>query len=123
MPSCPSSSMTRPRMTKQDPRFFSTPLTPIGHTINNLYTIATMMKQAAFFLALAASSASAIELTPENYAAETDGKSVFLKFFAPWVSKFYSSAKQHWHGLVWIYIFIICNIGLTKQLINDLLSL
>lgn len=45
------------------------------------------MKQAAFFLALAASSASAIELTPENYAAETDGKSVFLKFFAPWVSR------------------------------------
>ena len=46
-----------------------------------------MMKQAVFFLALAASSASAMELTPENYATATDGKSVFLKFFAPWVSK------------------------------------
>ena len=27
---------------------------------------------------------SAIELTPENWSAETEGKSVFLKFFAPW---------------------------------------
>jgi hypothetical protein len=47
-----------------------------------------MMKQAVFFLALAASSASAatLELTPENYDTATDGKSVFLKFFAPWVS-------------------------------------
>jgi protein disulfide-isomerase-like protein len=43
-----------------------------------------MMKQAAFFLALAASSASALELSPDNFAAETDGKSVLLKFFAPW---------------------------------------
>eukprot|EP00579_Thalassiosira_antarctica_P004470 CAMPEP_0201883642 /NCGR_PEP_ID=MMETSP0902-20130614/16154_1 /ASSEMBLY_ACC=CAM_ASM_000551 /TAXON_ID=420261 /ORGANISM="Thalassiosira antarctica, Strain CCMP982" /LENGTH=218 /DNA_ID=CAMNT_0048412487 /DNA_START=50 /DNA_END=706 /DNA_ORIENTATION=+ len=37
----------------------------------------------ALLLALAA-SASAIELTPDNFAAETAGKSVFLKFFAPW---------------------------------------
>lgn len=43
-----------------------------------------MFKQCALFLALAASSATAIELTPDNYAAETDGKSVFIKFFAPW---------------------------------------
>lgn len=44
-----------------------------------------MTKQLAFFLALAlAGSASAMELTPNNYAAETDGKTVFLKFFAPW---------------------------------------
>ena len=42
-----------------------------------------MIKQLAFFLALAG-SASAMELTPDNYAAETDGKTVFLKFFAPW---------------------------------------
>ena len=34
------------------------------------------MKQAAFFLALVASSASAIELTPDNYDAETAGKTV-----------------------------------------------
>ena len=43
-----------------------------------------MMKQAALFLALAASSTSAMELTPANFDAETSGKSVFLKFFAPW---------------------------------------
>jgi hypothetical protein len=42
-----------------------------------------MLRQITFFLALAASSL-AIELTPENYASVTDGKTVFLKFFAPW---------------------------------------
>lgn len=42
------------------------------------------MKKSALFLALAASSASAIELSPANWEAETAGKSVFLKFFAPW---------------------------------------
>ena len=41
------------------------------------------MKFSAVFLALAA-TANAIELTPDNYEAETAGKSVFLKFFAPW---------------------------------------
>jgi hypothetical protein len=41
-----------------------------------------MMKQLAFFLALA-SSASAIELTPENWDEHTSDKSVFLKFYAP----------------------------------------
>jgi thiol-disulfide isomerase/thioredoxin len=33
---------------------------------------------------LFAVAASAIELTPDNYEAETAGKVVFLKFFAPW---------------------------------------
>ena len=32
----------------------------------------------------AASQSSAIELTPDNYDTETEGKTVFLKFFAPW---------------------------------------
>ena len=31
-------------------------------------------------------TASAIELTPENWEAETSGKTVFIKMFAPWVS-------------------------------------
>ena len=43
----------------------------------------TMMKQIAFFLALA-SSASAIHLTPDNWDAETAGKTIFVKFYAPW---------------------------------------
>jgi len=29
-------------------------------------------------------AASALELTPDNYDAETTGKSVFIKFLAPW---------------------------------------
>jgi len=41
-------------------------------------------KTIALLLATTASGVSAIELTPDNYDAETSGKSVFLKFFAPW---------------------------------------
>jgi len=33
---------------------------------------------------LLAGGASAIELTPANWDAETAGKSVFIKFLAPW---------------------------------------
>jgi hypothetical protein len=43
-----------------------------------------MIRQAAYFLALAATSTAAIELTPETFYKETDGKTVFIKFFAPW---------------------------------------
>jgi len=42
-----------------------------------------MMKQSVFLLALAA-SAYGVELTPENFDDMTEGKTVFLKFFAPW---------------------------------------
>jgi hypothetical protein len=35
------------------------------------------------FLGLMANVA-AIELTADNYATETDGKTVLIKFFAPW---------------------------------------
>lgn len=36
-------------------------------------------------LALAATvSADVPSLTPDNYAEMTDGKTVFIKFFAPW---------------------------------------
>mmetsp|Transcript_33832 Transcript_33832/g.81796 ORF Transcript_33832/g.81796 Transcript_33832/m.81796 type:complete len:222 (+) Transcript_33832:117-782(+) len=43
------------------------------------------MKTTTLLLALGAvSSVSAIELTPDNWDAQTSGKSVFLKFFAPW---------------------------------------
>jgi len=44
------------------------------------------MKLSLTVLALAAASASAAvpSLTPDNYDSLTDGKTVFIKFFAPW---------------------------------------
>jgi hypothetical protein len=45
-----------------------------------------MMKFGSFVcLALMfAASASAVELTPDNWDDETAGKTVFIKFLAPW---------------------------------------
>jgi hypothetical protein len=43
-----------------------------------------MIRQSAFFFVLLAASSAAIELTPNNFYNETDGKTVFIKFFAPW---------------------------------------
>lgn len=60
----------------------------------------TMMKLAAFLLAVA-SSTSALELTPDNFAAETDGKTVFLKFFAPWYG--FPLADDVGLGLRWVW--------------------
>jgi hypothetical protein len=31
-----------------------------------------------------AATAQALELTPDNWDAETSGKTVFIKFLAPW---------------------------------------
>jgi hypothetical protein len=47
----------------------------------------------AAILAFAASASAydVVSLTAENYDELTDGKTVFLKFFAPWVSPFTSS--------------------------------
>jgi len=36
------------------------------------------------FICLMANVAGAIELTEDNYATETEGKTVLIKFFAPW---------------------------------------
>jgi hypothetical protein len=41
------------------------------------------MKIGLALLGLAA-AANAIELTPDNWDAETAGKTVFIKFLAPW---------------------------------------
>jgi len=41
------------------------------------------MRSALALLVLVA-AASALELTPDNFDAETNGKSVFIKFLAPW---------------------------------------
>jgi len=42
------------------------------------------MKVGLFLFGLLAGAASAIELTPDNWDAETGGKTVFIKFLAPW---------------------------------------
>ena len=45
-----------------------------------------MIKQLSLLLALASAPAiSAIDLTTDNWDAETSGKTVFVKFYAPWV--------------------------------------
>jgi len=52
---------------------------------------------AAFALLAATASAYDVQsLTPENYEEITDGKTVFLKFFAPWVS----SAHKYFFGML-----------------------
>ena len=46
--------------------------------------IATMKFLSLALFAASSAAVSGIELTPANYDAETSGKSVFIKFFAPW---------------------------------------
>ena len=51
-------------------------------------TTSTMMKCTALALLLSSCVAYDVpSLTPDNYDELTEGKTVFLKFFAPWVSK------------------------------------
>jgi putative copper export protein len=42
------------------------------------------MKSAIFLLLLVLASANAIELTEANWEEKTAGKTVFVKFLAPW---------------------------------------
>jgi hypothetical protein len=43
-----------------------------------------MMKAAALVVLALAATASATELTPDNFDDLTAGKTVFIKFLAPW---------------------------------------
>jgi len=53
--------------------------------IKKLCEIPFTMKSALFALVgLLAGTASAVELTPDNYDELTAGKTVFIKFLAPW---------------------------------------
>jgi hypothetical protein len=42
------------------------------------------MKLTIIALAAMLAVSSAVELTPDNWDSETAGKSVFIKFLAPW---------------------------------------
>ena len=45
---------------------------------------AMTMKSVALFLLGLVAGTNAIELTPDNWDTETAGKTVFIKFLAPW---------------------------------------
>jgi protein disulfide-isomerase-like protein len=59
------------------------------------------MKIAAF-LVTALTAVSALELTPETYDSATAGKTVFLKFFAPWCGHC-KKMKPAWDSLMTEY--------------------
>jgi hypothetical protein len=62
-------------------------LSAAGVAQKDFRTSTMMMRLSLLALFVAATSAYDVpSLTPENYDALTEGKTVFLKFFAPWVS-------------------------------------
>ena len=55
------------------------------HTLPiNSLSLCGMHAMKFFLLAIIAVSSRALELVPSNWEAQTQGKTVFLKFFAPW---------------------------------------
>lgn len=51
----------------------------------NIIHLTMKLSVATFLTLISAVSASVKSLTPDNFDTETAGKSVFIKFFAPWV--------------------------------------
>jgi len=43
-----------------------------------------MMAKSLMLLVALVGAASAMELTPDNWSSETAGKTIFVKFLAPW---------------------------------------
>jgi len=60
------------------------------------------MKSALFLFVTLVARASAIELTPDNWDAETSGKTAFIKFFAPWCGHC-KKMKPDWDKLMEAY--------------------
>lgn len=48
------------------------------------YTMKLLLSAVTLALAAVNANASVLSLTPANYDSATDGKTVFIKFFAPW---------------------------------------
>ena len=70
-----------PRVWRQNPgRSFSSLVGATKPAVTMRFALSALLAFAA-----TASAYDVVSLTEENYAELTDGKTVFLKFFAPWV--------------------------------------
>ena len=78
-----------------------------------------------FLIAALAASASAIELTPETWSEKTAGKTVFVKFFAPWcghckaMKPAWDSLMQEYESSETILIADVDCIGAGKKLCEE----